>query len=260
MGDNSCKLTYDQFEAANKLYLTLPSWQIGDETFKYLKKQSFDDNVVCLLIVLAIDSLYSTSLRFESGLRERIAGCIHSERETLKQADEQIRPERVVSFAAQFKKKLPKGEQQHGGGVQTGPLSFASKFFHFFVCDRFPIYDKYASAGLKYACHALMYEQPNNDYCSFFHGVEQLRQLFDKASTRQLDQYLWLMGQWREELTTKIDGKNKLAKTIGRAKAERPNEITLLFGSPTPNQKDLLNTLTNGEYEAEWSSAMRCSQ
>ena len=75
-------------------------------------------------------------------------------------------------------------------------LVFASKFCHFHQPRRFPIYDKFARIGLS----NLFGKKPNdylNKYIQFKTDLDELiKKLSWRSTYQELDEYLWLYGQW----------------------------------------------------------------
>jgi hypothetical protein len=228
-------LTYAQLEAANKLYSTLENWKIGTSTFSYLKPLGFEKEEVCLLIVVAIDSLYSTSLRFHAGLRERIATHIRVNRDALEtRQGELAQPKYVVDFAKQF--AVSDGD---------GPISFASKFFHFFVSDNLPIFDKYAFEALKRITQSLGYKAPKKNYVSFCECAHTLCITDNRITVSALDKYLWLMGQ----LWDLCESEKNWEDTVKKVKERKTeNEVLKLFVYPTRAQEAYLDGMVGGKF------------
>jgi hypothetical protein len=244
-------------EAAHKLFETLSNWKFGTATLRYLKDEvpkdrGFDPKEKCLVIVVTLDSLYSTQLRFKSGLRESVANYIHENRDKWEAMANPIRAECVSQFADNFRNTTARETNQSG---PRGPLSFASKFFHFFISDGYPIYDQYANVALKLACR----DYSGTDYSSFFDGFQKVLKNTDGITAPMLDQYLWLVGQWESEKQPNQSKKSgeagnsvrriRLLETINKAKRGSTNEITQLFGKPRNEQEELLNIMTNGDYK-----------
>ena len=74
---------------------------------------------------------------------------------------------------------------------------FASKFSHFFVSDRVPLFDRWALIAVEHYAGPL-YSPDRGDLNRIF--VEKLRPLTDPVSpptSRQLDWFLWLSGMYR---------------------------------------------------------------
>jgi hypothetical protein len=204
--------------------------------------------------VVTLDSIYSTQLRFKSGLRESVANHIHKYKDNWKSMANPIRAECVGQFADKFANT---GRETNQIGA-SGPISFASKFFHLFISDDYPIYDQYAKSALKLTCRDLGLSYSGTDYLSFFDSFQNVLRANEGIAAPMLDQYLWLVGQWEAEKqpdqskkkaeAAKNDGRIRLIGTISRAKQGSTNEIIQLLGNPTHEQKGLLNRMTNGDY------------
>ncbi len=95
---------------------------------------------------------------------------------------------------------LPNAE---GDAVERRHWSFASKILHFFVDgDRYPIYDSFCRIMVAYHL-GLGGRVPDagNPYRAFMANLERVRELSNiDASLRDLDRYMWLVGQYRDWL------------------------------------------------------------
>jgi hypothetical protein len=76
--------------------------------------------------------------------------------------------------------------------------SFASKLAHFFVDTDCPIYDSYADRALAHHLGRGQYRSDSaRPYRAFVEGINRLRdQAGLECSTKELDEYLWLAGQY----------------------------------------------------------------
>jgi hypothetical protein len=220
------KNVVDQIQAANEIFTNdLPNWRLANDAFMQLKRNDFMKAECCLLAVVSVDALYGTNLRYQPGLREAIARYLSSNWKWITSQSEGIDPVRLEKIARQFAKS---------SGV--GPISFFSKFFHFFVSDDYPIFDALACNALVEKQHVCSADEVK-PYSPFVETVMKFRQQLDhKFSVREIDCYLWLQGNW-------------LQRNSGSwGKEKRKNEVISLFIRPNPEQRDRLNRLTAGEY------------
>jgi hypothetical protein len=221
----------EQVVAAQDLYEKhLSDWRLSDETFKYLRENiDFNSEKQCLTAVVALDSLYATNLSSNSVGVHAIVRFIQKEIHFVSASTSY---EHVDNFAKLCRKNRESKKS-------TGPISFFSKFFHFYVLEHYPIYDRLARDALNLSPCAYV------EFCGTFN---QLRvNLANEFSARQLDRYLWLTGKWIEWKTPPSE-KNGVGEKK-RRKTGITNEVSRLFSSPTRTQSKLLNELTKGEYE-----------
>jgi len=61
------RATEAQVSIAHELHARLPNWQFAERAFLFLKERRFESAEVCLLMVVAVDALYSTNLRYSRG-------------------------------------------------------------------------------------------------------------------------------------------------------------------------------------------------
>lgn len=230
-------LTYNQISAADELYHKhLPNWRFAVETFAYLKKQDFGTLEVCLVMAVAVDTLFATGLRYKPGRCEDIARRIFDQRVAVASMSKVVDPAYLRNIAKDFA-KVQSGD---------GPISFFSKFFHFFVSDNYPIFDNLAREVLRGE-----HDYPNKrlrTYPEFCGVINELRDQVASegngpVSVREIDRYLWLMGKYRG--WQPVD--NSLDENSG-------NEVIDLFNKPKPQQLELLKKLTKGDYEVTKSS------
>jgi hypothetical protein len=225
----SHNLTYDQIDAANELYARhLGYWRFDTEAFQQLTPLTFQSEAFCLITVVTIDSLYSTGLRYVPGRCESIAKYLFKDRAAIASASKTVNPTYVDKIAGDF--------------VRRKPLSFFSKFFHFVVSDNYPIWDTLARDALKVEHHYPLSKIEN--YSTF---CEVIKELCDSVSgenqivsAKQLDRYLWLIGKYIDWIPS----------------GKQSNEVINLFNDPTEEQRKLLNTLTNNDYEETISSGV----
>ena len=83
-------------------------------------------------------------------------------------------------------------------------LVFASKYCHFHHPSKFPIYDKFAGIGLSQLFDKkLNYYEKN--YSKFKNDLDTiLSSLSWKSSYKEMDEFLWLYGQWLSYKSGKI--------------------------------------------------------
>jgi len=210
------RLTEAQVSTARKIHADLENWGFADRAFDFLKRQQFESEAVCLLMVVAVDALYSTNLRYSPGRREEIARYIFQIRGRLLEPAE-VTPNLVDDIAQQ--------------GSTTANISFASKFCHFFVSANYPIYDSFVCAALKAIIHPQERRRMGiqiERYSDFYRICDWMTTLKGHAcssiSVRQLDQCLWLMGQYLEFLKPRSKAINS------------QNEVWVLFKKHPPER------------------------
>ena len=100
-------------------------------------------------------------------------------------------------------------------------LVFASKFSHFHHPSKFPIYDKFAGIGLSHLFgKKLNYYEKN--YSKFKKDLDTaLSSLSWESSYKEMDNFLWLYGQWLSYKSGKI---KKLSNEI-KALIETEKEL-----------------------------------
>jgi hypothetical protein len=205
-------ITRDQVKAALDLYREhLPNWRLSDSTLEASDKD-LDSVELCLTKVVLVDTLYSTGLRFAPGARERTARYLYDRRESL------ITKVTVDTI-----------EQLAGAGSnQKKFLSFASKFCHFYLCDRFPIFDRDSCSALRH------FElEPRNQYSEFFTTLSKLQSEL-RLSFREIDRFLWLFGRY--------------LRWNPNSKAN--DEVSMLFKQPNCAEQILLKRMELPKREA----------
>ena len=78
--------------------------------------------------------------------------------------------------------------------------SFAAKFAHFFIDpERFPVMDSYAVKMVKFHLGRRNYfENRDQPYAAFVENFKKLKDFGGlNVSNRELDQYLWIAGEYR---------------------------------------------------------------
>ena len=177
-GNLTIPLTRPQVEAALQLYRYCELWRSVDEALDSLA-QSFPgfDFKSTLLKVAAVNTLYWTQVYAV------VEVAMHVHR-ILEATAVPLCPDVVESLG-----KIP----------QLGRMfrSFASKFAHFFIDpERFPIYDSYAVKMLTYHLNGKAKEELS--YKQFVSSFTTLKKVVGfSVTTRELDRYLWLAGQYR---------------------------------------------------------------
>lgn len=219
-------ISADQIAAATELFKDhLGDWRLADTALRSLNATDFQTEEACLLKVAALDSLYSTGLRFWPGGRENIARGIYKCRENFSEAKKSdVRYDLVEKIAREFL------------GITTdGYVSFASKFCHFFISPKFPIFDSYAYSILK------KLHKKTKPYSSFCKSIKELTH--SEITVPDLDRFLWLAGnyvKWR--LDEKRNAKRRKKKKHRKKKISKPSEIIKLFKMPTDAQKKASQT------------------
>ncbi len=137
-----------------------------------------------LIKAAAVDKLYGTYAYYIDLAALRV-------REVLDGADRaSAGPELVEDMAAV---PLP-------GGKIIRYRSFASKFAHFFIDDRFPIHDSYAADMLR--AHLGQRAPAPESEATYMARAEAFWELAESAGpesdTRRMDRYLWIVGQYRK--------------------------------------------------------------
>ena len=203
-----------QIAAAHRIYALTTQWQHTQRAFELLRERvpGFD-LAACLLKVAAVNQLYGTNVYAVGRMAEHVAGIMAAPPDDLIDLVEMIAC-------------LPPAE----GQKQTHRhWSFASKFAHFFVDDRIPIYDWYVWEMVRFHLGAgFIPGDPAKPYRSLAENLARLRSLFGiTCSAGELDCYLWLAGVYRE-----WQRKGPIAQINAEAKA--------MFENPTPEVKRAL--------------------
>jgi hypothetical protein len=168
-------LTANMISAAGALYEHSPKlsgWRLSNEALCSVREQypTFDEKS-CLLKTVAINSLYST----------QVYAIV-----------------RVASHVARVMEKMPSDDELVPTLAEAGTgrrhLSFASKFSHFFVSDRFPIYDSAAIRAIQFHLGSDYKTNVQLPYRAFCNNLKQCNSVF--ANNQSLDRYLWLTGSW----------------------------------------------------------------
>jgi hypothetical protein len=208
-----------QIAAAERLHARSRQWRVSDDALHALAQRfpDFGDEAVVLKCV-AINALYGTNVFAITRMAEHVKGVIA--KTDLASAG----PKLVEQLAA-----LPKTAGQKKARLH---LSFASKFAHFFIDPgRFPILDNYAVKTLVFHLgEKNLVKRPGHPYMAFVENLLRLRTAASlTCSTRELDHYLWVAGEYR-------------------AYREKPNakinvEMRSLFQAPSTDDKANLRLL-----------------
>jgi hypothetical protein len=181
-------LSAEQIKAATDCWQLVERWQLIARSLCLLDKKvpGFSPEA-CLLKVTTLNAIYSTNIKAVV----RMAEHVHSE--LSKQTAEKAEVELVERLAI-----LPPARE---AGRSRNNIVFASKFAHFFIdAESFPLRDSIALKMLKYHFGSRNYKDDrSHPYVSFvthFHKLKEICQL--TVSNRELDQYLWLAGQYRK--------------------------------------------------------------
>lgn len=216
-------VTQDQIHAARALHHRLPKWAATDRAFERLGHHFGWDREGCILKAAAINDLYSTRVYAIWRMAEHLMNVM---------VDPPADPAGLVEAIA----SLPEDD----GSVPRKHWSFASKIGHFFIDgDRFPIYDSFCREMI---AHHLgrggCVTDADNPYRAFITNLECLREASGlTANLRDLDRYLWLVGQYRELLKTGEE-------------AQLNSELRSLFEDDDPEIRRLLGELWPGKGEA----------
>jgi hypothetical protein len=230
MNANNDVISVDQVAAANELYnLHLGDWRLANTALGSLNATDFQSEEACLVKIAALDSLYSTGLRFKPGSRENIARGIYKNRETFCEAKKSdVQYDLVERIAKEFL------------DIKTdGHVSFASKFCHLFISHKYPIFDNYACIILK------RLDKKIKPYSSFCKSINELAN--SEVTVLDLDRFLWLAGnyvKWKLDEKKNSDKSLKLPNVKRRKKkTSKPSEVIKLFTMPNDAQKKLLERL-----------------
>ncbi len=181
-------ITQAQIDAANRLHARCPQWSSTDRAFEQLGERFPGwGRESCILKSAAINDLYSTNVFAIWRMAEHLMHVMADP-----PADEDDLAEAIAS--------LPNAE---GDAVAQRHWSFTSKILHFFVDgDRYPIYDSFCRIMVSYHLGpGGRVPDAGNPYRAFMANLERVRELSTiEASLRDLDRYMWLVGQYRDWL------------------------------------------------------------
>lgn len=187
-------------EAGKLLHAMVPSWETTDKALNAVHENfPKDDLASCLVKVVTVNSLYSTNVYAVWRMAEHV-------QQILADPHRPTGPELVDRIAAL-------GKRNH--------RSFASKYTHFFIDPQYPILDQYVLKMLAY--HLGQRQVWPKDYVQFHGWFEKLRSLCDgQFSTKDIDQYLWMAGMYREFRRV---GPGLLSKDVGTLFASQDPQI-----------------------------------
>ena len=181
MSELAVPLDADRIELTGRLREHLPGWVDTDRALMDLAERFADfGRSAVLLKAVAINALYSTNVyavarHVESTLAETDVG--------------RAGPDLVEQLA---RPTLRKPRRFH---------AFAAKFAHFFIdAERFPILDSYAERMVElHLGRQNVHRDKAYRYVAFVRNFQALNRLAGwSGTTRTLDQFLWLAGQYRE--------------------------------------------------------------
>jgi len=199
----------EQIKAAQAIYSNYTEdWRRTDAALADLKeKMPGFKSSAALVKAAAVNSLYGTNVYAISAAARRVEDLLDGK--NLRSAG----PELVEEMASI---RLPEGKVRHCP-------SFASKFAHFFIdYDRFPIYDSYAVKMLRdHLGHDALASEPT--YMAFEKAFRTLAREVDLGSdTRQLDRYLWIVGEYREWLKNPKSVHSELRRQVFETDPQPP--------------------------------------
>ncbi|CAN1489281.1 hypothetical protein MCEMSE15_00144 [Fimbriimonadaceae bacterium] len=187
-------------EAGKMLHAMVPSWETTDKALDAVAKSFPDDDLAsCLVKVVTVNSLYNTNVYAVWRMAEHV-------QQVLADPARPTGPKLVDCIAAL-------GNRNH--------RSFASKYTHFFIDSAFPILDQYVLKMLAY--HLGQRQVWPQDYVQFYGWFEKLRSHCDgQFNTKDIDQYLWMAGMYREFRRV---GPGLLSKDVGTLFASQDPQI-----------------------------------
>ncbi len=179
-------VTHTQIEVATTLFARyLPQW-VGTEKIFRLLRERFPDFAYESVIVKAatLNHLYSTRVFALQELAQHIESVMKEPWDD---------PVELITRLATPTRATDKGPRHY--------WSFAAKFTHFFVDgERFPIYDSYNEAMLRYHLGPEAIPKGDNPINAFVGNLQRFQHLWqlNGFSLRELDRYLWLAGLYRD--------------------------------------------------------------
>jgi len=187
-------LTSEIFSVAKQILDKVLTWgRIDELLYREFKTYNKNDNVrdVAYKVVL-LDKLYNCNLKMD--VQKVAEVLVHAN------IDDRLEKEDPVDIVEDISKLYVQGGKRLG-------LVFTSKYCHFHQPHKFPIYDSFA----KYALSKLLGEKLVG-YREFKSGIDRLISESGLSITyKQMDEYLWLYGQW---LCFKEGKEKKLANEI----------------------------------------------
>lgn len=201
-------------DAAKKIRAEL-TWIYVDEVlyreFARLKENTIPRDVAYKTIM--VDSLYNCNLKMDTWeVATKIIGA------KVDAKFDSVEPATLVGEVANIEvQKVGKRRR-----TKLGPV-FSSKFCHFHCPKRFAIYDQFADKALG----NLLGRQAKFSYAEFKSSLDKLileTNLPFKAPYKEIDEYLWLYGQWLDYK----DGRH-VSTEIKEAISRRPELFSRLY-------------------------------
>lgn len=222
-------LSLARLEAAGRIYEALVQWRVSDESLRALAS-AFDDfsATSCVLKVVTVNALYGTNVYATLRMAEHVARVMNDSDRP--QGTVQL-VERIADLPAR-----PDEKPRHRA-------SFASKFVHFFVDPSAPIYDSYAQATLKaHLGRRRGIWDVKRPYAPYARNLDTLvKEAGLVVGARQLDRYLWLVGQARAWQDLRRKGKKEAMN----------RELAEMFRNPPPSVAAELTALLGAEWIPE---------
>ena len=182
-------LTIEMVRTANEIHEQLDDWQATDRALIMMRDRlpgfSFEE---ILLKANAVNTLYATNVY------AILKAAKHVHYLMTNKSPEEVNIDLVEKMA-----KVP-GTATKKSKSDRNFVSFASKFAHFFIDEKFPIKDSYAESTIRYHLGCDNWEKhPGQPYHEFVVNLQKLKDsCFFTGSVREFDHYLWLSGQFKE--------------------------------------------------------------
>jgi len=166
-----------QIDAARSLWEQVPSW-VGSYRALHVLAIRLPDRDIdsCFLKVVAIDGLYNTFIYDRWGMAQHLAS---------------VPANSYVPESPDLVERLA-----YFGGKHY--RSFASKYAHFFVdSERYPIWDQYVLRSLAHHRGSRkIWPSSYDEFCKWLLEVGQ--QCEEPLTCKEIDQYLWISGMYRQ--------------------------------------------------------------
>jgi len=196
--------TLKNIQEAQKIYHQVPSWEKIDDllynTFKQYPRNSDHDTVVFKIEL--VDSLYNCNLMMDK----------------TKVADEVINLNLDLSSGDTINNVNKIAEIKLNTSTKRVGWVFSSKYCHFHRPEKYPICDKFAKKSMKHLIGKtyVYYDQ----YENYKKELDMLILKIKKdLSYKQMDVYLYLLGQWMDHKK----GKKDISANIKRIIEIKPN-------------------------------------
>jgi transcriptional regulator with XRE-family HTH domain len=190
VGTLAVPLSANQIKSAKDCWPLVPEWQLTNRSLQLLKEKVPDfSREACVLKVTTLNTLYGTRILAVVRMAEHVHSVM------AKPVAENAGVELVERLAA-----LPSAA---GEASPRNETVFASKFAHVYINpESFPLLDFCAEKMLEYHLGRWNYKADRRHphrYVTFVTHLHQLKQMCQlSVSDRELDQYLWLAGLYRE--------------------------------------------------------------